>query len=351
MRIAIVSWIIIMCLQVSVSGQKAINNNIEERIELKLESDVVRSTTRESDVQWNCINKNLTHKCLIYHNDQWFSYKPLSAETAYLRISNQKCRDQLGVQLVIIEGDPCKTTSYKLKKCIDFTDQADFCVMLDSLRMGQEYLINVDGYLGDICEFDIAITRTPSGVPISSPLLSGAVVSAIQQDSIVQLQWTVSDSAMIGAKDFTIYRKKNGGRRSAELRTPAIRNAYGVAAKNYSVADTLQTKGDYAYSIFIHRDDGVFLLEKKMISYQDVYKTPVYRSTKRTIDYFSRDNGSVLVKVLDEEKKPLFSFRHRSVHGKNTITLDFAPYIERGSRKFIVTIKGKHIDEGRSVSF
>jgi hypothetical protein len=347
----VIAFLFLLSLSLNSAAQGVVNNDIEKRIVLKLDSLPLHSSTEQSDVQWNCIDKHLTHKCLIYHNDQWFSFTALNAGPAYLNIRQQQCRDMLGVQVVVIEGDPCQTSTYKLRKCIDFTDQADFFVMLDSLTSGQEYLINIDGYLGDVCEFEIELNSAPNGVPIHSPRLPGAEVVPFQKDSIVTLAWTISDSLLTDGISFLIFRRKNGERRSREISTPLIRNTLGTATGTYSITDTLRTKGDYVYSIFLERLDGVFLVDKTDISYQTVHKTPPYFLTKRTIEYFSRENGSVQVKVLSEDKKVLYSFRHKSVKGRNTFSLDFSPYLEMGQRKFIVTLKNKFMDEGRSVSF
>ena len=124
------------------------NNSIQNRIALRLDAGWYTSSTVSSNVEWDCVNKALTNKCLIYHNDQWFTVKPTGTGPLFLNVSNQVCKNQHGVQMVIIEGDPCKTDLYRLTKCIPFTDQSDFFVRLDSLDPHQEYLINIDGYLG-----------------------------------------------------------------------------------------------------------------------------------------------------------------------------------------------------------
>ena len=50
------------------------NNSIDKRLGLVMDANPIASTAAESSVEWNCINKSLTSKCLVYHNDQWFDF-------------------------------------------------------------------------------------------------------------------------------------------------------------------------------------------------------------------------------------------------------------------------------------
>ena len=54
------------------------------------------------------INKALTNKCVIYHNDQ--GYK--------------------GIQAIIIEGNPCEAATYKILHCIPQISQHDVYIEL-----------------------------------------------------------------------------------------------------------------------------------------------------------------------------------------------------------------------------
>jgi hypothetical protein len=172
------------------------NNKIQNRIELQLDSGWFTSSTVNADVEWDCINKSLTNKCLIYHNDQWFTIKPSTQGPFFLNVLSQQCKKLYGVQMVVIEGDPCKTTSYKLKKCIPFSDQSDFFVRLDSLIAGREYLINIDGYLGDFCKFSIEFSSTHKGIPVEARNQNAIQLAKTLQDSILHLEWTIPDSLL-----------------------------------------------------------------------------------------------------------------------------------------------------------
>lgn len=302
-------------------------------------------------MQVDCINKTLTKKCLIYHNDQWFSYTPVSTESAYLTIQNQKCRDAKGVQLVVLEGDPCKTSSYSLKKCIDFTDQADFFVVLDSLKAGKEYLINVDGFLGDECSFDIAIKKEPDGLPIQVPILDSKTIHYTQQDSIVTLHWRIEQSQADVLKGLIIYRKKFGETKSYMMDSPVVRNTLGSSIQDYSLADTLHGYGKYTYRIYMNSDHNIVQLQQVTIQFSPPTYLKAFPRYKKQIDFYVEEAGIVTINIQNRYQKKLYSTRQKCTPGMNVVELDFAPFIETGHKQFFVTLKSRYIDEARPVSF
>lgn len=131
----------------SIFGQVS-NNNIDARIALGIDGEVFTSTTAQSNVEWQCISKSLTNQCLVYHNDQWFSFEAAVNGRYFLNITGQQCRDKKGIQVLLIEGDPCKTQTYRLLKCVSKLPSEDTYVVLDGIRSGISYLINIDGFLG-----------------------------------------------------------------------------------------------------------------------------------------------------------------------------------------------------------
>jgi hypothetical protein len=161
-----VAYLLIQLITGTCCFGQVLNDRIQNRIALQLDAGWHTSSTINSKVEWDCINKKLTQKCLVYHNDQWFTIMPAGRGPYYLNVSNQSCKDLYGVQMVVIEGDPCKTDSYRLKKCFAFSDQSDFFVKLDSLIPQNSYLINVDGYLGDRCGFAIEFSSVFRGIPL-----------------------------------------------------------------------------------------------------------------------------------------------------------------------------------------
>ena len=176
------------------------NNEIKYRLKLKLDDPWFQSSTNNASVEWDCINKKLTSTCLVYHNDQWFTIVPPLTGSYYINISNQKCQNLQGVQIVVLEGDPCKIDSYQLKMCVSYTDQSDMFVKMDSLIGGKEYLVNIDGFLGDQCDYRIQFSSVNKGIPVQIRTLKQMPLKVAQTDSVISLNWSIPDSLIFKTK-------------------------------------------------------------------------------------------------------------------------------------------------------
>jgi hypothetical protein len=326
------------------------NNNIEDRINIRL-NERIESSTESSDVQWSCINKNLTHKCLIYHNDQWFSFRPRNSGPYYITLSDQQCRNKLGIQLVVLEGNPCETQSYRLKRCIGYSDQSDFSVMIDSLDITKEYLFNIDGYLGDICTFTLEMLENPRGLPLTPENLGSDFNAQIQQaDSLVSIQWLIPDSLITDLEEVAVYRKSDKTSASKKLLVPVTRNAAGVFPSNYVAYDTLPRKGSYTYTIFLKRHRRFYAFDSKRILYEETPKVNHLPSKIHALQYYLPHADHVRIIVLDKRKHEILRITKRSVTGVNIVYLDLSPMAKAGHKEIIITLKGKYIDEGRKIS-
>ena len=230
------------------------NDNIENRRVLRAEETVTSSTTG-CTVQRSCVNEQLTGKCIQYHNDQWFEFTPTISGRYFVNIGGQKCRDVRGVQLVVLTGQPCQPLTYRVLSCTSLGTQDDVFVTLDSLRTGQPYLLDVDGYLKDFCQFTLQVSRTATGMPVSyfPPSPTRLLPTASR---VVELNWTLPDS-LARTPDFRVMRREIHQYRSTEMRrVPVRRNTYGQPAISYAVADTLPGPGIYDYQVVTSRAEN-----------------------------------------------------------------------------------------------
>jgi hypothetical protein len=325
------------------------NNRIENRIPLELDDEAFSSFTTNSDVQWDCINKALTNKCLVYHNDQWFTITPTTTGPFFINIHNQSCKKLYGVQLVILEGDPCKTDSYQLKRCVPFSDQSDFYVRLDSLKPNEEYLINVDGFLGDLCGFKIEFSSSLRGVPVNAINTKLLTPSMTLKDSIVSLGWSVNDSLAFTVKDFQVYRKKDKEKSIMRAAMPIVHNAYGSMQKDYVTNDTLWDKGAYTYFIYGSTADDKLLLSQQSFIYPPEKPSETskrIRLMRREIVYHTKSRGMVTVNVFDDfTDRKLLTTNRTADKGKNVLLLDFSDMVEEGIYFYKIVITGKEYTE------
>jgi hypothetical protein len=335
-----------------VSGFAQVSNNtIANRVPLVQNSNWFRSSTRNASVEWDCINKALTNKCLIYHNDQWFSLTPLSSGTFFINIRNQRCNNLQGVQVVIIEGDPCKTDTYRLVQCIDYTEQSDIFVKLDRLHQGKEYLVNIDGYLNDQCDFEIQFSDAYNGIPAKAEKENISTVELTSSDSIVNIQFALADSLKFEINKLLLLRKNSKEKKSiVKAETSLLRNALGSSDLNFTWADTLRVKGDFTYTVLGVKNDNVIVLAAENILYKG--KPLVSRTYIQNIAYYSKRRGKVLVHILDEGGgKRLYSSTRDVVEGRNSIAINFSEYVRKGILVFRVVISDKGGREEYPVRF
>ncbi|OUJ69342.1 hypothetical protein BXP70_26625 [Hymenobacter crusticola] len=227
------------------SGQVA-NDDIEHRRVLR-PNETITSTTANCTVQWSCVEEKLTGRCIEYHNDQWFEFTPRVSGRYFVNIGGQQCRDTRGVQLVVLTGTPCQPSTYRVLSCTSLGSQDDVFVALDSLQAGQSYLLDVDGYLKDFCQFTLAVSDKPKGVPVAmAPALAEVVASP---NRLVSLRWVLPDS-LGTTQQFRVLRREAAAFRASEVGTATVnRTTYGTNSPEYTWTDTLTAPGRYLYQI------------------------------------------------------------------------------------------------------
>ncbi len=233
----------------NIALSQVINNDIEQRVRLPLDSLPLLSSTTDCTVQWQCVDQSLTGKCIQYHNDQWFYFTTENSMKYYLNIVGQKCRDLRGVQLVVIDGVPCSPKTYNILNCTSLATQDDIFVELDSLKPFHTYLLNVDGYLNDHCQFNIQFSTTPRGLPLE--LIEKPIgLDITKQEDRVMLHWEVGDTLASKLIGYEVFRRHEHDKKFVQTKTVSHeKNAFGTSRSAYSVTDTINKYGTYHYKI------------------------------------------------------------------------------------------------------
>jgi hypothetical protein len=320
------------------------NNKISQRFTLNLDDNPIASSTSNSSVEWECINKALTNKCLVYHNDQWFSFQVEKLGDYYLNLSAQQCKKLQGLQVILIEGNPCEIKTYNVLQCIPKISQDDTFVELTSLKANTLYLLNIDGFLGDFCEFGIQLSTQPMGIPIRLNRIDSVGMSLSLNDQKIVLKWKATPEVLNGIDAFRVGRKYSKGVKSRWIEVPLKANAYGQSLTEYSVLDTLTSQGDYIYTILgLQKGSGYpLLLNEKKISYWE--KTKFVASQSHI--YFSpviKKSASLQIVVLDEATDAVvnyFTVRFDPKKNKN-IALPVSILMEAGVKSCVIQIKNQ----------
>jgi|GEM_PF-1011335 len=249
------------------AGAQVPNDNLENRRLLQA-GETVTSSTAGCTVQWSCVDERLTGKCIEYHNDQWFEFRPPAAGTYYVNIGGQKCRDVRGVQLVALTGTPCQPATYRILACASLGTQDDLYIPLLGLQAGQPYLLNVDGYLKDYCSFSIQVSSRARGLPVvPAPALPAEPPSTKR---LVTISWELPDSLGTAPHMRVLRREQRQFRSQQVRRVPVARTTLGALQSRYTLLDTLPAPGNYVYQVVAESDDPATppaLLSQQWASY------------------------------------------------------------------------------------
>jgi len=329
---------ILMSLPLSAQVQ---NNNFKDRIHLTVDSPILHSSTAKTTVEWECVNKALTNTCLVYHNDQWFYFVLDEAGDYYLNIQGQKCRDRRGVQVLIIEGNPCETANYRILECVSRGLQNDVFIPLQSLKAKTPYLINIDGFLGDYCDFEIQIATKPLGLPLNYDRKDTLEVKAVQKGKLVEIRWVVPRERIDMYNGFKVYKKKSSEARTTLNREMIIeKNTYGQPVLQYSFLDTLTAQGEYTYTVFgIHKETLIpLMVSENKVSYFEKKAEP--KPASEIIIPLNSSSENYEVMVYDQTNLVVLTKYKTSIDASTSkqLKISIEEYTAKGLKSFMVLI-------------
>jgi hypothetical protein len=333
----------LLLLSYSVGFGQVINDHIENRLDLLLDASPSFSSTAGCTVERACINEALADNCIKFHNDQWFQFKTSHAGTYYLNVSGQDCRDILGVQLLVIDGIPCQPKTYQVVSCVSLATQDDIYLQLDSLKANYTYLLNLDGYLHDFCQFSIQFSAYPKGIPARNSHLESQL-TALLQENTVALEWTVSEQQ---AKDIGLYKILR--RYEQENRFTSIqeinhkRDSYGQSVLSYTFTDTLRQLGTVQYKLIAELQDHALLqLGEEVVKVKPIPYTNKDRYVTIKLNYKTGTPLSIYVMRADNKRilkktEMVFDKQH------NQLRIDTEQFKKKGiTRIEVKTTDHKH---------
>jgi hypothetical protein len=135
---------------------------------------------------------------------------------------------------------------------------------------GNDYFVNIDGFLGDFCQFEIQFSSSPKGFLYTSTNLDTLALQAEVIGKTVDLHWTATEVQLQMLEQFEVYRKRKGDATlTVAILTPAL-NAAGKYITNYSTTDALSAEGIYTYEVVaIYKDSQLKeVLDRETVSFQ-----------------------------------------------------------------------------------
>jgi hypothetical protein len=335
-------WLFVFSCVFQFSFGQVLNNQISKRFQLVLDETPIVSTTANSSVEWQCINKALTNKCIVYHNDQWFTFSVANNGSYYINLSNQICRKNLGTQLILIEGNPCEIETYRIRKCIPQLPRENSYVKVDSLKAGITYLINIDGFLADECDFAIQVSTKPFGFPLPAQQRDTIEAKAEIKKEIVNLTWFIEENRTSSIRSFKVLRTSAKEAKGKEVNHQSlIRNTFGAYELRYALTDTLPRPGLYMYKIFGEQTDSgeLVLLTTESARYQTKPVSESIQIQKEITLALNFETGFPFkVVVIDPlTSDELYKYQNRFEKAKDSsFKVDLSEFIDKGKKEFMI---------------
>lgn len=337
---------VVLWLSILYAPAQVNNDNVANRIQLIPDAPPLHTTTASSTVEWGCLNIALTGKCLVYHNDQWYSFKVSEPQAYFLNISRLVCRNSNGIQIILIEGNPCESKNYRVLQCIRQIKNDEVYVPLGMVTANMTYLIEIDGFDGDLCDFDIQISRRPFGMPLKFEELSktGAGTSVgTQKDSVVDVSWKMQPGWLEQIDQFRVYRMVGEDLFRLERALVASKNAYGKPSDFYQLQDTVSTPGDYHYRVIGYPQSGLpILVTEVRITYEKKKKPPPVIQYIEIDPHFTQ-KAEYAVRIYENQQLSV-------IHAVNgiydpgdplPIIIDMKEFIALGHRNYMVVLINK----------
>ena len=290
----------------NLSAQVA-NDSARNAQSLTVNAAPYKSDTKDCTLEEKCIDRKLTSKCLIYHNDQWFTFTTANDSVYYLTIRNQDCRDVNGIQLQVIDGHTCKPHTYKILECVSLATQDDIYIAMNSLKKNHTYILNVDGYLHDFCKFEIAITTTLPDFAVV-PVAHLQDLNGTQKNGKVFMEWKLnSELEALKTENFEIRRRFESEKKFSTIATiPAERFVHGQFKQDYQYIDTVGRKGYYYYQVIAlsadsskHKAGEFSVLSNPILvnKYETIVTLPCKDKTPVIISVYNWENNFLLGKM------------------------------------------------------
>jgi hypothetical protein len=299
------------------------NDKADHARPLLIDSLPYPSDTRFCTLEEKCIDRKLTARCLVFHNDQWFTFTTGIDSVHYLSIRNQYCEEVNGVQVLVLEGHLCKPSTYKIIDCISLATQDDIYLTLRNLKHHHTYIINVDGYLHDLCKFEIGITtKVPefAVLPLSSP----QTLEGSQKNGTVVLEWNLTEELQqLKTVRFEVKRRFEQEKKFIYLSSiEAERTVHGESKREYQYLDTVGRKGFYHYQVIAIAQDGrQYNVGAYTLFCQPFRENPYLRF----IELPCKDKTSITFLIYNWENNLLMDKIQTLYTGKN-YPINFGPY-------------------------
>jgi hypothetical protein len=330
--------VLIFLKQIPTFSQAVINDSIDHKIHLSINNGFFASSTSECTVEWNCVEKEKLKSTITFHNDQWFSFRPRKQGHYYLVVRNQLCKEKRGVQVLVIDGIPCVPTSYSYLKLHSLLSTEDINYKLSDLKDNHEYLISIDGLLGDQCQFEIGISDTIPGNVINS-VSKEIDVKAERGKNTIILKWKANRLMKDSIYKFLIYRKIGSTPFQVIDSFPTGSYSHGNHEEEFIKEDVMTQPDDYFYYIVGETRLGIKYSYKSF----NVKNNSINPDSRFIYTFRSsyKGKGEIRFRIINADNQQLLSSREKENKHNELFGINLLSYYATGIKRFRIIIDYK----------
>ncbi len=205
--------------------------------------------------------------------------------------------------------------------------------------------MNIDGYLGDFCKFNLELSRIPKGLPITTSINKLIKLKGTAANEAVILKWYATQSQLDSIGSFEIYRSKKTEVKSTLIASiPVYSNALGSRNENYAHIDSLFSDGEYRYRVIgISKiTHSRTLLDEVLVEFY-----PEHDYTAIIPLNFSK-KGALTIFILDAENsnRTLHAGQYNYLQPGN-LPVSLTEYAQIGIKRFWIKIRNERTKESR----
>ena len=260
--------------------------------------------------------------CGTIENNSWYQFTASATTESFPITSVTGCNLGLGIQGVVYEltynALGCCTAFSQMSNCYSPGDNSIGTITATGLTIGQEYLLMIDGYSNDGCEFTI------SGWDIILPLSVELIeFKGHNEEQGISLSWQTASE--IGNQYFEVLHSRDGVNFSvigtvSGAETSLNANDYtffhqlAPAGINYYQLRDVDVNGDF-------RTSDVVTVDREPTSHGIVSIFPNPASDQLILHYYSEFNETVSITLFDQLGQRVVHYNESAKKGPEEMLL------------------------------
>ena len=286
-----------------------------------------------------------------FENDLWYSFTTDSTNRFYkIQIDPIICETPAGLQALIIRSDDCTAESYTYVACENPYAVEQLVLWVEDSVPGHRYLVEVDGYDGNICTYTLDFLAYPRDPREVDDFLRQTIdyamppvefepddASAFCLNNQISLTWSEGSQ-----QDLELYlvqgvRGKGNFRFGRRLARFEPRQAVGMdegAVYRFTDSRILEAGQEYCYRIVRISASGERTYSEEYCTIaqinEDFFISPVFESEEKRkfyIQFRNHKKQDLTFQVLDQDQVLLKEMtRSKEPKGPGTISIDMTDY-------------------------